>query len=238
MLVETDAIILHTIKYSETSIIAHVFTEEFGNGTYIMNNVRTNRSKMALFQPLSLVRISAYRKKDPKQIHRISNISFIQVPTSVTNNIVKSSISMFAGEIVNRIFTEEEYSTSIFSFLKSFVVLLENSQENYANLHILFLLHLTKFLGVFPQNNYSLSRRYFSLTLGEFVETESDGTVLMEKNSLLFLKILNTRNIDESISLTQQERQSLLSALLLYYDIHICKTQNIKSFEILKMVFE
>lgn len=238
MIAETDAIILHTIKYSETSVIAHIYTKEFGNGSYIMNSVRTNHSKMAMFQPLSLVHITTYRKKDPKQIHRLSNIAFLQVPQNVTNNVVKSTIAMFAGEIIDRIFSEEEQSYPLFEFLKNFVVLLENLESNYANLHILFLLHLTQHIGVFPKNNYNSTNKYFSLLLGEFVQFSEENGTLNEDNSLLFLKILETNGIEDSINLSQQDRQKLLAILLQYYDIHVCKTQNIKSFEILKMVFE
>ncbi len=238
MLAETDAIILHTIKFSETSIIAHIYTEQFGNGSYIMNNVRTNRSKMAMFQPLSLVHISVYRKKEPQQIHRISNISFLQIPKSITNNIVKTSMAVFAGEIIDHVFAEEEQNTSFFEFFKSFVNLLEESETHYANLHILFLLHMTKFLGVFPKNNYSQEQNFFSLVHGQFVNSNDESGTLSEQTSQLFRTILNTTSLTDFVQLTQQERQILLNVLLQYYDIHICKTQNIKSFEILKMVFE
>ena len=238
MIVETDAIILQTLKYSETSIIAHIYTQAFGNGTYIMNNVRTNRSKMAFFQPLSLVHITAYRKKDTKQIHRLTSISFVQVPQSITGTFSKSSMALFIGEMVNRIFTEEEENPSFFAFFKSFVVLLENTTSNYANLHILFLLHLTKFMGVAPQDNFSVEKTMFSLLHAQFVDADTNNDCLSEKQSVLLHRILQTNEITDSIALTNSERQELLQILLRYYDVHICKTQNIKSLEILKMVFE
>lgn len=238
MLVDTDAIILHTIKYSETSVIAHIFTEQFGNGTYIMNGVRTNHSKMAMFQPLSLVHITAYRKKGSGQIHRISSISFISVPSSIPSNIYKSTISLFVGEITDRILREEEPSEILFKFLKMFVLLLEHTEQNYANLHILYLLHITRFLGVFPKNTYSTTEDVFSAFQGQFVAHGScDGTLSIE-DSLLLNKILQTNEITDEVMLSQMERRKLLDILLSYYDIHICKTQTIKSLEVLKMVFD
>lgn len=238
MLVETDAIVLHTIKYSETSVIAHIYTEQFGNGTYIMNGVRTNHSKMAMFQPLSFVHITAYRKKGSNQIHRISTISFISVPTSTISNIYKSTISLFIGEITDRIFKEEEQSEILFKFLKMFVLLLEHSEQNYANLHILYMLHITRFLGVFPKNTYSEHTTVFSPFQGQFVAHGSCDGTLSPEDSLLFNKILQTNEITDEIPLSQKERRKLLDILLSYYDIHICKTQNINSLEVLKMVFE
>lgn len=238
MLIETDAIILHTIKYSETSIIAHIYTQQFGNGTYLMNNVRTNHSKMALFQPLSLVHITAYRKKDPKQIHRISSISFVEAPQNITNTFTKSSMALFIGEMVNRIFTEEEEFPEFFAYFKSFVLQLEQATTNYANLHLLFLLHVTEFLGVKPKNNFSAAMPIFSPIHAQFVEPETEENCLSREQSLLLTKILSLSQLTDTVELTNSERQTILHILLQYYDIHICKTQNIKSFEILKMVFE
>ena len=238
MLVETDAIILRTIKYSETCVIAHIYTEQYGKGSYLMNGVRKNHSKMALFQPMSIVHITAYRQKDPAQIHRIKDVSFVMVPTSIVSSVVKSTVALFVGEITDKVFREEEHSSEIFDFIKSFVHALEFSENDYANLHILYLLNLTRYLGVFPLDNYNSENQVFSILRSQFVPLDSeDGLLTIEQSSLL-RKMLNVNDLTEKVSLTQQERQTLLSLLLLYYDVHICKTETVKSLEILKMVFE
>lgn len=238
MIVETDAIVLHTIKYSETSIIAYIYTEQFGKGTYIMNNVRTNRSKMAMFQPLSLVHITAYRKKDPAQIHRISSIAFTYVPNAGTTNVVKSTIKLFVGEMIHRIFAEEERFPDFYDYFKSFVLLLDNATTAYSNLHILFLLHLTKFLGVYPQENYAKETPVFSFRLAQFVAVDKEPDCLSEEYSKLLMKNLQTSGVTDDIQLTTSERQHMLRILLQYYDVHVCRTQSITSLEILTEIFE
>ena len=115
MLVETDAIVLRTIKYSETSIIAHIYTEQYGKGSYLMNGVRKNHSKMAMFQPMSVVHLTAYRQKDPAHIHRIKDVSFVMVPTSIISNVVKSTVALFVGEFTDKVFPRKK----IFGFSSS-----------------------------------------------------------------------------------------------------------------------
>ncbi|MCQ2606068.1 MAG: DNA repair protein RecO [Bacteroidales bacterium] len=238
MQLETDAIVLHTIKYSETSVIAHIYTEQYGNGSYIMSGVRKNRSKMAMFQPLSLVKITSMRKKDPSQIHRLTSIQFDLVPVNISSNVAKSTIALFIGEVLNRVFREEECNELIFRYIRTFVALLEESQTNYSNLHILFLMHLTQLLGVFPHNNYDETNSVFSLVHAQFVpQGHEDGTLSLA-DSALFARLLQTNELTDAIDLTQSDRQHLLSILLRYYDVHICSTQSIQSLEILKMVFE
>ncbi|MBO4776966.1 MAG: DNA repair protein RecO [Bacteroidales bacterium] len=236
MLSETEAIILRTIKYSETSVIAHVYTEKFGKGSYLMNGVRKNRSKMAMFQPLSVVKIDVYRKKENAQIHRIGNIAFQLVPTSIPQNIYKSTIALFVSEITNHIFKEEEYNPDFFHFFKTFISILEKSTENYSNLHILYMIHLTHFLGVFPENNYNSQNKYFSVEKAQFVPT-SDLNTLDEESSSLFSQLISTQSFSDELPLNHHQRQNLLSILLLYYNVHVCDMQNIKSLDVLKMVF-
>lgn len=238
MIIETDAIVLSSIKYSETSIIAHLYTEKYGNGSYIMNNVRTNHSKMAFFQPLSHIHITAYRKKESNQIHRISQITFASVPQSITSNIYKSTIALFIGELCNRLFHEEEYAPEIYSFLKTFVSYLDAAESDYVNLHILFLLHITKILGVFPANNYDKEHPLFSVSQAKFITPNTPEATLSINFSELFARILTTKGISDSIQLTHEERRDALSCLMAYYDEHLCNTQTIKSLEVLRLVFE
>ena len=237
MLSETEAIILRTIKYSETSVIAHAYTEKFGKGSYLMNGVRKSRSKMAMFQPLSVVKIVTYRKKENAQIHRIGDIAFQLVPTSIPQNIYKSTIALFVSEITNHIFKEEEYNPEFFQFFKTFISILEESTENYSNLHILYMIHMTHFLGVFPENNYNSQNKFFSIEKAQFVPT-SDINTLDEERSKLFYQLISTQDLRDKIPLNQQQRQNLLSILLLYYNVHVCDMQNIKSLDVLKIVFE
>ena len=57
MLHKTRGIVLHSVKYSETSLIVKTYTEAFGIQSYMVKGVRSHRSKMRpiLFQPLTLL---------------------------------------------------------------------------------------------------------------------------------------------------------------------------------------
>jgi DNA repair protein RecO (recombination protein O) len=75
MLHKTRGIALNYIRYRESSIIAKIYTEAFGIQSYIVNGVRSSKSKMnriALFQPLTLLDMVVYHKSKEATIHRIS----------------------------------------------------------------------------------------------------------------------------------------------------------------------
>lgn len=45
MLHKTKAIVLHTLKYSESGIIVHAYTEIFGRQAYLVQGVRKKRAE-------------------------------------------------------------------------------------------------------------------------------------------------------------------------------------------------
>ena len=57
----TKGIVLHYYKYSESSVIVKIFTEESGLQTYVLKGVRNKKSKnkVNLLQALNLVNMEA-----------------------------------------------------------------------------------------------------------------------------------------------------------------------------------
>ena len=81
------AIALSYLKYSESSIIAKLFTEKHGLQTFIVRGVRSKKSKnkLGLFQPLQLSQITASLliKNKIQQLHQIS-LTTEKIPKSIS----------------------------------------------------------------------------------------------------------------------------------------------------------
>ena len=62
MLEKTRGIYLHHINYSETSIIARIYTEKFGIQSYLIQGVRKRKASFSksLFQSLFLLDMEVY----------------------------------------------------------------------------------------------------------------------------------------------------------------------------------
>ena len=73
MLHKVKGLVLSYIKFKETSVIVKIFTDRFGLQSYIINSVRSSKSKnkIALLQQLSLLEMVVY-KNDSKDIQRVS----------------------------------------------------------------------------------------------------------------------------------------------------------------------
>ena len=118
MLKRTRGIVLGHIKYKESSIIVKVFTEEFGSSSFIVNGVRSSKSKgkAALYQPLTLLDLVIYYKES-KELMRISEAKMASSFSEIPFDPVKRTIGMFLTEFLSKTLREEQANRSLFEFL-------------------------------------------------------------------------------------------------------------------------
>jgi len=228
MLQKTRGIALSYIRYRETSIISRVYTEEFGLQSYIVNGVRSAKSKsnrIALFQPLTLLDMVVYYKAD-RELHRLSEVKTSHPFQSLPFEVTKSTIALFVTEMLNKVLKEEAGSPTLFQFLVNAVLFLEEARTNYENFHLSFLLKLSFFLGFGPE-----SAREFEDQLREhsvpFLPDEATEKAL---NSIL------RHPIGTPVELSRVARNELLDALVAYYHVHIDSLGEVKSLPVLREV--
>ena len=96
MLTKTRALVLRTVKYGESKLIADLLTEEIGRVGIVANIPQSSRGRAAraFFQPLTLLDIEIdYRQT--MQLQKYRNVSNLLPYTSLTMNPVKTCIVMF-----------------------------------------------------------------------------------------------------------------------------------------------
>jgi len=228
MLQKTRGIALSYIRYRETSIISRVYTEEFGLQSYIVNSVRTAKSKnnrIALFQPLTLLDMVVYYKND-RDLHRISEVKTIYPFQSLPFEVAKSTIGMFITEMLNKVLKEEAGSPVLFRFLIDSILFLEAAQSNFENFHLAFLLKLSFFLGFGPEG-----AREFEDQL-----RENSYAFLPDDDMEVALNTMVRQPLGTPIQLTRSARNELLDALVAFYQIHVDSVGEVKSLPVLREV--
>ncbi|MDB5241569.1 MAG: repair protein RecO [Spirosoma sp.] len=228
MLQKTRGIALSYIRYRETSIIARVYTEEFGLQSYIVNSVRTARSKnnrIALFQPLTLLDMVVYYKND-RDLHRMSEVKTSHPFQSLPFDVSKSTIAIFVTEMLNKVLKEEAGSPPLFRFLVDSVLFLEDASINYENFHLAFLLKLSFFLGFGPE-----SSREFESQL-----RENSYPFLPDDEMETALNAMLRQPLGSPIRLARASRNDILDALVAYYQIHLDSIGEVKSLPVLREV--
>ncbi|MDC0204244.1 DNA repair protein RecO [Flavobacteriales bacterium] len=218
------AIALTYLKHSESSIIAKLFTEEHGLQTFIVNGVRSNKSKkkLGLFQPLQLSQINASLLIKNKMQY-LNEISLADNKLSESISIKNNFIALFIAEVLSKSLCENGKDKKLFQYIWDIKISLTITSKINENYPLLFLLKLTDFLGFYPSKD-SLLYNYFDLEKGEFVINKGTYTLTVENSN--YLKYLLT---EISCVIPYQNRNDLLKSLIEYYKLQHHELKNITS---------
>lgn len=248
MLIKTRGIVLRAVKYSETSLIIDIFTETNGLRSYIISGVRASKSKVAagLLQVMSLVDIVAYDK--PDKLNRITEIHAAHVYTDLPFDIRRSSVGIFMAEVARRTLRNSEENAELFDFLFQIFQFLDETQQPFHNLHIAFLIELSRHLGFCPEETdefepdealmFDLKEGVFIFSYGDDADNPSiDPTFLSENLTDILRGLLKTPWHDVAhLKITREDRRLLIAELLRFYQFHIEDFKEIQSFKILQEI--
>lgn len=239
MLIKTRGIVFRTKKYSETSVIADVYTEAKGLRSYLISGVRTKKSKVnpSLLQVMSLIDLVVYHRDD-KTLTRIKEIKPSVVFQSIPFNIQKGAVGLFIAEVARKTLSESEENPALFDFLFSQIQFLDHTENSIANLHLHFLAQLTAFLGFSPSGAANHETPFFDMQEGIFMEVAPvHPQFLNEELSLAFSQLLEIpRENTHEIKISRSVRKQLLERMLDFYALHIENFPTINAHSILEIV--
>ncbi len=229
------------MKYSETSIIADIYTEERGMRSYIINGVRSRKAriKASSLQVMSLVDMVAYDRHE-KGLNRVRELRPALVFQSLPFNVRKSAVGLFMAEMARKTIREPEENKRLFDFLYRTFRFLDETTGPIANLHLFFLLELSSFLGFVPAEEWSEKTPLFDLQEGIFVSEPPPHPHYLEKGESLLLHQLLEKTMEacNELPMQRQQRRLLLLHLIDYYRLHIENLPEIHSHEVLQEVLE
>lgn len=219
---------MNYIKYGETSIITRIFTEDYGLQSYIINGVRTakSRNKIAFYQPLTFLEMVVYHKKNAT-LHRISEIKCYEAFQTIPFEVKKSSIALFISEILSKSI-QGENDSQLFHFLQQSILMLEHMTTRYENFHLQFLLKLSRFLGFEPLSAEEVFTQ---------VHFHANNNVLAKAEKELLDQLLQS-GYENEIKMSQATRRDLLEVLLKFYALHIENLSEIRSVAVLREVMD
>lgn len=240
MLQKTRGIVLHSLKYSESSQIMHLYTLDFGRQSYLIRGIRKShsRNRMALYHPLSILNleVSHSAQRDLQHIREAS----VSVPLGgITGNPVKETVALFMAEVLYRTLREQESNPSLFLFLENTILLLDMSAEEFPNLHLYFLVQLTRYLGFYPENNFDRSSPCFDLLAGRFTEGPPVPGQVLSPELSAGISVLLQADLSalKNIPLRGQDRSLLAGCLIDFYHFHLEGMGSIKTLEIMREIF-
>ncbi|MDR1198752.1 MAG: DNA repair protein RecO [Prevotellaceae bacterium] len=239
MIYKIRAIILHTIKHTDSSLIVYAYTDRFGKQTYIINcsHSRKSKNRITLFQPLFLLDIEAYNKQTAN-IQRIKEYRLSNPLLTIPFDIKKTSIAMFIAEVLYKIIREEEPNEKMFDFIYNSILIFDKIDMGAENFHLHFLANLSRYIGFYPSGIYDADG-FFDIKSGHVSPVKPKHTLYFDmKNTNILKQMLNIQVSNlHLIELNRAQRNDFLKVMLDFYSYHFEKLSPVNSLKIFTELF-
>ncbi len=205
---KTEAFVLKTIKYGETSKIVTLFTKDFGKLNAIVKGARNYKSKLCgTLESMNYIRAVIYLKES-RELQLISNAEYIKSFTNIQSDIDKLQASFKIIEILNRSVVNNDVNRDLFDILLSSISMLNNSVANFEIYILNFQIELSKILGISPVFTDSKSNNETFFTNNEFYVSNSliSSLLKVEKCAIEELEKLEINNIITGNLINSYER--------------------------------
>lgn len=240
---KTKGIVLRTVKYGETSVIASVYTELFGVQSYIVKGVRQTskkgQNKGSFFQPAAILEMEVY-KNEFKNLQFIKDFQWDHIYTSVFFDVVKNAVAMYMIELLQHSLKQPEANPELFYMIEESLKQLDNGSEALtANLPLYFTLHLSTELGFQVQGEYSARTPVLDLVEGHFTEHLPshphyiDGELARTTSAIASISFYSDL---EQIKLGRNTRRQLLEAYQDYIALHVQDFGEMRSWKVLQEI--
>ena len=238
---KTQGIVLNTIKYGESSMVAHLLTDVGGRKSFMVQGIgkggRGKGGKGALFQPMFLVDILALESSHT-QIDRVKEVTLARPLQSIPFDVRKSTVALFMAELLYKIVREVEPDSPLFTYVYDSVVALDAMEEGVFNFHLWFMVGLSRYLGFFPADEYK-EGAIFDIENGCFsTEPPRSGLFFNADNTRLLAELMEISPSQlGTIKLSRIQRKEFIESLLAHFGYHLDTVPHIQSLRILSEVF-
>lgn len=238
MQVSTKGIVLGYTKYSDSSIILQLYTQELGKVSLIVYGISNKKkNKLVYFQSLYLLDV-IISHKDTRQVQSLKELKINPVLPELSADFIKGTQAMFLAEVLQKSLKSTEPDLEVFDFLYHAIQMLNAMESNYHFFHLAFMSKFARFLGIWfePDNFHS-----------GFYDFRS-GHLAVEKPTHPYYMTLEVFNTCKSfvhlpfdslaqIKLNKNQRDLCLTSLVKLYEYHVTDFNQLNALGVLNEVF-
>lgn len=234
---------MRTVKYGETSMIVHIYTELFGMQSYLINGIRASSkkgsNKSSMFQPGALLDLVVYHN-ELKNLQRVRDYQWAVLFKELFYDVIKNSVVLFLVELVHKTVKQPEQNTDLYHFLEDALIQLDEAPADVVANYPLFLsLQLPAFFGFRISDDYTKSKPVLDLREGEFLAERPLHPFFIEGElSKLTSELLKVQHPNElsQIRISSDMRRNLLNAYQTFFTLHVPDFGVMKTVPVLQAV--
>lgn len=229
---KTEAIVLKSFDYRETSKIIRFFTKEYGKISGVLKGIRKDPKKFGSSADKFTVNDMVYYEYRRSDLHLVSQCDLKQFFFPVRNDYKRNVAANYALELVDTIMPSSEANKKVYQLLLDYLQALEDIRDIGKLVHI-FQIKMLLLSGFSPHVDSCVKtgkkiegRARFSTRLGGLiapeVKTEGDSYHFISKGAVQSMLHIESAKWNEvlRIGLTESVRRELkflLNNFLVYH---------------------
>ena len=147
MIINTDAIVLHRMKYKNSGLIARIFTKHQGKISIIINGASKQKGNMfGVIEPPNIIKLNYYQKKSGG-LQVCKDANFLSNNLNIKQDILTLSSALAIVEIIDKTLHENDSNVEIYQLAENMLHLLNMKNINPKLIITYFLFHIIKELG-------------------------------------------------------------------------------------------
>lgn len=237
MITKTEAIVLKTVDYSESSIIATLFTRKHGTIAVIAKGARKPKNKFSAYLVVGQVLEVVYYMKATRGVQTLSDASYLIKLGSLRVDIEKMALTMSTMEFIRQVVHDNEVNNELFNFLLKMLKWL-NDQKSVSKIIFPYIqLRVLEYVGIGLQPDETVLQKtsrigYINIETGSLSEvSEGSQSIKLSENQTFFLKTGLTSKSSTlfEIKMADNELKDLIEYLDRYIRYHIEGVKNRRS---------
>jgi DNA repair protein RecO (recombination protein O) len=245
MVTKTEAVVLRTVDYSESSLIVTLFTRKHGVIAVIAKGAKRPKSKFsALMVPGQVLEVVIYIKST-RSVQTLSEASYMLKLDQLRIDLEKLALATTTLELINQVLHENEVNEVLFAFLVKFLRWI-NSYKNPGRIIFPYVqLRVMEHIGIGIQPEEVIddetSSGYMNIELGT-LSTNAEGaeSVKLTERQFQFIRdaLFSKKEAIFEIDLKKSELSELIEYLDRYIRYHIEGVKPRKSDEIFEKILD
>ncbi|MDX1591525.1 MAG: DNA repair protein RecO [Balneolaceae bacterium] len=225
MIVKTEAIVLRSINFQETSLIVTLFTRKHGKVAVIAKGARRPKSKLAAFFVPGQILEAVIFMKETREVQTLSDVAYIRKLDNLRTDMEKMALAVTTLELASQIIHSHEPNEDLFQLLFMMLSWM-NDQEKVSRIMFPYMqIRLAEAAGVGlqpvsePSDDLGTEsvKGYINIESGTFSET-ADGSESIELTPLQFTFVKESLHSMNSGIFTLKLSQNELTELIEYLD--------------------
>ncbi len=150
MITKTEAVVLKSMNYRDSSKIVTFYTRRFGKVKCIAKGARQLKSKFgAGLEPITNVSLVMY-KKEHRDLQLVSQCDAIKTYKSIHSELERMAVALAVLELVNHLVHDEEGNDALYDLLVGTLDEIERARKNFLNLFFAFEIRCASLFGFSP----------------------------------------------------------------------------------------